>query len=163
MNGFLLESWVIANFLKFPGLCILAYLNNAVVWLVSNHPFISTSFSHCTAPLMTLPSAPIALSITVTFVFHCCCFFSSLARSRYLSFFFLILSVLICSQPERQSQPFDWFSLFLLLTMSRFVRQAEIKIISLYLKIKENFVKLQDGFWVAHILLFRMIKFKILA
>ena len=42
----------------------------------------SSTFSN---PLVTVPNAPITLSIIVTIMFHC--FFNSLVRSRYLSFF----------------------------------------------------------------------------
>ena len=45
------------------------------------------SWSPCTNPLVTVPRAPIIIGITVTFMFLC--FFDSLARSRYLSFFSL--------------------------------------------------------------------------
>ena len=60
-------------------LSILADLNNAVVWIVSNIPFSSKSSS----PFTNL----ITIGITVTFMFNS--FFSSLARSSYLSFFLL--------------------------------------------------------------------------
>ena len=64
---------------------ILANLNNAVVWMVSTRPLI---FKFIINPLVTLPSAPITIGITVTFMFYSF-FFSPLARSRYLSFFSL--------------------------------------------------------------------------
>ena len=79
-------------------LSILADLNNAVPWMLTTSPLISKSFSLCTNPLVTLPSAPVTIDITVTFMFHS--FFSSLAKSRYLSFF-RFLSVLLCDQPEQ--------------------------------------------------------------
>ena len=66
-------------------LSILAVLNNAVVWMFSTRPPTSkpsTSFSN---PLVTVRNAPITIGIIVTCMFHS--FFSSLARSRYLSFF----------------------------------------------------------------------------
>ena len=52
--------------------------------MVSTRPLISKS---CTNPLVIVPKAPITIGITVSFVFHS--FFSSLARSWYLSFFWL--------------------------------------------------------------------------
>ena len=83
-------------------LCILADPNNAVVWIVSTLPLISEFCSPCTSPLVTVPSAPITIGITITFMFHS--FFSSLARSTYLplflfSFSFTLLSLffIICS------------------------------------------------------------------
>ena len=58
-------------------LSILADLNNAVVWMVFTRPLISQSSSPCTNPLVTLPSAPITIGITVTFMFHSFFQFSS--------------------------------------------------------------------------------------
>ena len=78
-------------------LCNLADLNNLVVWMVSTRPLISKSSTTCTNPLVTVPNAPITISITVIFMFHEVFFFSSLARSRYLSFFSLSFSFTFCS------------------------------------------------------------------
>ena len=58
-----------------------------VVWIVSTHPLISRSSSPCINPLVITPKATITTGITITFVWHS--LFSSLARSRYLSFFSL--------------------------------------------------------------------------
>ena len=69
---------------------ILANLNNTVIWMVSTCPLISKSSSFCTNPLVTVPSAPSTIGITVTFIFHS--FFSSLARSWYLFLFLLSFS-----------------------------------------------------------------------
>ena len=55
--------------------------------MVSTRPLISKSSSSCTNPLVTVPSAPITIGNTVTFMFHG--FFSCLARSKYLSLFSL--------------------------------------------------------------------------
>ena len=63
--------------------------NNVVVWMVSARPPISNSFSPFTKPLGIVPSAPITIGITVTFMFHS--FFSSQTRSKYLSLFFISL------------------------------------------------------------------------
>ena len=67
-------------------LSILAVLNNAVVWMVSTRPPTSKSSSPISNPLVTVLNAPITIGIIVTCMFHS--FFSSLARSRYLSFFY---------------------------------------------------------------------------
>ena len=56
--------------------------NCAVAWMVPIHVPILKSFY-----LLTVPNAPITIGITITFIFHC--FFSSQARSRYLSLFLL--------------------------------------------------------------------------
>ena len=49
-------------------LCILANLNKAIVWMVSTRPFISKSSSLCTKHLVTVPSTPITIGITVIFI-----------------------------------------------------------------------------------------------
>ena len=72
-------------------LSILADLNTAVVWMVSSQPLISKS----TSPFVTVLNAPITIGITVTFMFHI--FFSSLARSRYLSIVLLSFSFTLWS------------------------------------------------------------------
>ena len=66
-------------------LCILADLNNAVVWMVSTRLSVSKSSSPWINPLVTVPNALITISITVTFMFHIS--FNSLARSWYFSLF----------------------------------------------------------------------------
>ena len=53
--------------------------------MVSTCPQISKSFSPFTKPLGIVPSAPIEISITVTFMFHS--IFCSPTKSRYLSLF----------------------------------------------------------------------------
>ena len=72
-------------------LSILAVLSNAVVWIVSTRPPTSKSSSPFNNPLVTVPNAPITIGTIVTFMFHS--FFNSLARSRYLSFFFTFLQI----------------------------------------------------------------------
>ena len=72
-------------------LSILTAFNNAVVWMVSNRPLFSKSYSPCSNPLVTVPSALITIGVTVTFTFHS--FFSSLARINYL--LLLLLSLLL--------------------------------------------------------------------
>ena len=54
-------------------LSILSNRKNVVDWMVSTRPFI---FSSSTNLSMTVPSTPIRISFTVTFIFHS--FFSSL-------------------------------------------------------------------------------------
>ena len=66
-------------------LSILADVNNSVVWMVTTRPPIFKSSSPLTKPFDIVPSTPITIGITVTFVLHS--FFSSLARSTYVSFF----------------------------------------------------------------------------
>ena len=60
--------WETKSLLKSPEISsILANLNNAVVWMVSTHSFISKSSSPCINPLVTVPRAPITIGIIVTF------------------------------------------------------------------------------------------------
>ena len=66
-------------------LSILVDLNHTVVWIVSIRPLISKSSSLYTKLLVTVPSAPITIRNTVTFLFHS--FFNPLARSRFLPLF----------------------------------------------------------------------------
>ena len=75
---------------------ILANLNNAVVWIVCNCPLIFKSSSPCINPLVTVPSAPITIGITITFMLHS--FYSSLAKLRYLSLFSLSFSFTLFSK-----------------------------------------------------------------
>ena len=72
-------------------LSVLASLNNTVVWMDSSHPLISKSSSPCTDPFVTVPSTPITISITVTFMFHC--FFSPFVRSKYFCFIIIIIII----------------------------------------------------------------------
>ena len=83
-------------------LSILADLNKAVVRIISILPPISHSPSH----LETVPSAPITIGITVTFMFHN--FFCSLAWFKYFFPFFDFHRGL----PGRQSPLFGKFSFF---------------------------------------------------
>ena len=77
-------------------LSILADLYNSVIRIVSTRPFISMTSSPCTNPWVTIPKAPITVSITVTFLFQSF-FFSSLARSMSLSLFSLYFNLILGS------------------------------------------------------------------
>ena len=119
-------------------LCILADLNNAVVWMVSFRPLISKSSSPCINPLKTVPSELITIGITVTFMFHS--FFSFLARSRQLSLLLLSIrftqwSVRTANSTIRQVLSFLLFFFFffcfvlffIFFTITRSGRLAEIR------------------------------------
>ena len=93
--------------------------------MVSTRPPTSKSSLPFDNPLVTVPKAPITIGIIVTFTLHC--FFHSLARSRYLSFFFHILSVLFCGQQGQQCWQFCKFSFFLWLINIRSCFLAEIR------------------------------------
>ena len=80
---------------------ILAVLNNVVVWMVSTRPSTSKSSSPFSNPFVTVPNAPITISIIVTCMFHS--FFNSQARSRYLSFFLHSFSFILWSAGTAKS------------------------------------------------------------
>ena len=63
-------------------LSILADLNNAVVWMVSTCPLISTSSGPYTNHSVTVPRAPITIGRIVTFTFHI--FFQSPGKVKIL-------------------------------------------------------------------------------
>ena len=96
-------------------LTILADLNNAVIWMVSTYPLIPKSSSPFINPLVTVPRAPIIISIIVTFMFHIF-LIPKQGRGTYGPFHFL--SILLCGQPGQQSPQFGKFS-FLLIIRSR--------------------------------------------
>ena len=94
-------------------LSILAVLNNAVVWMVSTRPPTSKSSSPFSNPLVTVPNSPITIGIIVTCMFHS--FFSSLARSRYLSFFSHSFSFILWSAETAKSTILQVLFFFLLI------------------------------------------------
>ena len=85
-------------------LSILAFFNNAVVWMVSTRPPTSKSSRPFNNPLVTVPKAPITIGLIVTFMFHS--FFNSLARSRYLSLFSYSFSFILWSVGTAKSTIF---------------------------------------------------------
>ena len=82
-------------------LSILAVFNNVIVWMVSTCPPTSNSSSPFSNPLVTVPNAPITIGIIVTCLFHC--FFNSLSRSGYLSFFSHSFSFILWSASTAKS------------------------------------------------------------
>ena len=97
-------------------LSILAVLNNAVVWMVSTRPPTSKSSSPFSNPLVTVPNAPIVIGIIVTCMFHS--FFSSLVRSRYLSFFFTFFQFYSVVYRDRKDWLFCKISFFCWILLS---------------------------------------------
>ena len=82
-------------------LSILANLNNAVVRMIFTRLFISKSPSPFINTFLTVLRAPIIIAINVTFMFLS--FFSSLVRSRYLSFFSLPFNFALLSAGTAKS------------------------------------------------------------
>ena len=105
--------WLTVNLLKSPPLFSVFWLisNYVVAWMVSTRPIISKSFSPFIYPLGTVPWTTITIGITVTFLFQS--FYSSPARSRYLSPFSLSFSFVLCAAGTAKSI-FGGFSFFLL-------------------------------------------------
>ena len=126
-------------------LSILANLNNAVVWMVTTRLLISNSSIPFINTLATGLSAPFTIGTTVTFMFHSCCFFSSLTRSYYLSFFSPSFSFILWSVWTSKVHCFEG-SLFLSFFSFFFFYNYEVRscswdyVMCLYLKISENFV-----------------------
>ena len=56
-------------------LSILACHNKAVVWMASTYPRISKSSMLSTNSFIIVSSAPLTIDISITFMFHCFCFF----------------------------------------------------------------------------------------
>ena len=103
-------------------------LNNAVVWMVSTRLPTSKSSSPFSNPLVTVPDAPITISIIVTCMFHS--FFNSLARSRYLSFFSHPFSFILWSTGTPKStilQVLFFFFFFFLLIIIKSSLLAKIR------------------------------------
>ena len=97
-------------------LSILAVLNNAVVWMVSTRPPTSKSSSPFSNPLVTVPNAPVTIGINFTCMFHS--FSSSLARSRYLSFFSISFCFILWSAGTAKSTILQVLFFFCLLSLS---------------------------------------------
>ena len=66
---------------------ILAYLKNAIVWMLSIRPQFPNSSIRFSKLLRTVSSMPITVGIIVTFLFHS--FLSSQGRSKYVFLFWL--------------------------------------------------------------------------
>ena len=103
---------------------ILANLNKAVFRIVSTPPLISKSSSSSTNPLLTVPSAPITVGITVTFMFHCFCFQSSNKFKVLMSLF--AVSLFLWSAWTAKA-PFRWILFYFLFTITRPGRLFEIR------------------------------------
>ena len=147
-------------------LSILAYLNNALVCLVSTRPLIYKSSRPYINPLATVPSVPVTTGVNVTFMIRR--FLFSLAKSRNLSFFSLSFSFSLWSAETSMSTiqqviflSYFFLNLLFFIGYHYFRSSGRDSVIRLYLKIPEKFMYLifQDGFWTVHIPFVRMVKF----
>ena len=104
-------------------LSIQAGLNNATVWMLSTHHLVSNSFSPCSNP------------------FRFESFFSSLARSWYLSLFSLSLSLTQRSTTGTATSTI-WHNLFFVVDYHKVWLSSRNKVIRFYLKIPKTFARL---------------------
>ena len=98
-----LVVWVTASFLISPGFFSVFSPILKILWSGWSRFFLwfsnpPASFSNL---LKTVPSAPTTNGITVTFIFHR--YFSSLARSKYLSIFSISFIFTLCSAGTAKS------------------------------------------------------------
>ena len=115
------EVWVITGLVKSPKLFLVFLdLNNAVVWTVSTHPFIS---NHPNAALILCWLYRILQLLWVSPLLSR--FFSSLTRSMYLSLFSLSFSFTQWSAGTAKSTIRQ--IIYFLLTITRSGRLAKIK------------------------------------
>ena len=101
---------------------ILTDFNKAVLWMVSIRPPIYNLFSPLCKPLGTVPSVPVPVGITVILMFYI--LFSPLARSKYLSFFFLTLILILWSGAGNPQYGMFLFSFFFLFVNYQSVRSC---------------------------------------
>ena len=106
-------------------LSILVVFNKAVVLMVSIRPPTSKSSSPFNNPLVTVPKVPITVGTIVNFMFHT--FFTSIARSRYLSFFSHSFRFILWSAGSAKLTILQVPFFFFLLIIIRSGRLAEIR------------------------------------
>ena len=117
--------------------------------MVSTRPLISRSSSPFINPLVTVLSASITIGINVTFMFHS--IFSSLIRSRYLSFFSHSFNFTLWSAGTAKSSILQVYLFFI--NYYKVWSSGRDLVICFYVKILLEFVCviLQDRCWVVHI------------
>ena len=130
---------------------ILADLSNLLVWKVLAHPPIFNSSSFSAKSLESIPSTATKIIITITFMFD-----SSQARSKYLTVFFDLYSMVL-----QDSKVHDSAGSLFLVNYHLVKSSGQNKVICLHLKILKKCVCfiLQYGFWFVHTLSDSMVKF----
>ena len=127
--------------------------------MASTRPPTSKSSSPFNNPLVTVLKAPVMIAVIVTFMFNNV--FSSLAKSRYLSFFSLSFRFIQWSAGTVHNYA---SSLFMLLIIIRSGVLAKIRwSVCMSKSLRSLCVILQDRCWFVHIPFVRMVKFKFLA
>ena len=140
-------------------LIILAVFNNAVVWMVSTRPPTSKSSSPFSNPLVTVPNAPITIGIIVTCMFHS--FFSSLARSRYLSFFSHSFSFILWSTGTAKSTILQVLFFLLIIIKSGLLAgiRWSVCILESHRSLCESFSRTGAGLCIYHLLVWWNLNF----
>ena len=85
-------------------LSILAVLNNAVVWMVSNRPPTTNSSISFSNPLVTVPNAPIKIGIIVICMFHRFFLIPKQGRGTYPSFHILSDGTPLMAEQKQDEQ-----------------------------------------------------------
>ena len=141
-------------------LSILADLHNAVDWMVSTYPLIAKSSRPFNNPSVTVPKAPITISIIVNFMSYS--FFNSLGRSRYLSFVSFSFNFILWSAGTAKYTILQVLFFLLIILISGHL--AEIRGFVCMSKFHWSlYLILQDRYSVLHVLFVRMVKFKFLS
>ena len=105
-------------------LSILADLNSAVIWMVSTRLLIVKSSRSIINPLVTVPSAPIKIGVTVTFIFRS--FFQFSCKIKVLNSLFDFFQFYPVVSRNGKVHYLAGF-LFLLLTITSYGRLVEIR------------------------------------
>ena len=139
-------------------LSILADLSNINFWMFFTSLLICKCSSSMISPLIPVKSVPIKIGITLTFMCHSFFFFfSSLARSKNNLFFTFFQFYPVISQNGKfhnsQVLYFLFIYQFIFADRQYVWSSGRHQVISLYLKIEENFLHLflQDGFNIVDI------------
>ena len=130
--------------------------------MLSARPPISNNSSHLTKPLQIVLSAQMIISITVTFTIHS--FFSSLAKSQYLSLCSFSLFFHYAFRRESKVQ-YSAVSLCFFINYPKVTSCGRDKVICLSPQIQEYFAHLifSDGFWFVFIPFGSLVIFHFLA
>ena len=127
-------------------LCILAMLNNVIVYIISTRPLISQSSGHITNPLVTVAKAPLTIRIIVSSMFHSFFQFQSKVNVLILLFTF-----------------FQFWNFSFLLIIIRSGHLAEIKWSVSISKSHRNscisFFRREDGLCIYHLFVWSNLNF----
>ena len=120
----------------------MADLSNAIVRLVSTRPLISKSSSLFTISLVTVPKAPVTISIATTFMFQN---FPITKQGRGTNPSVCFLSNLLGDQPGQAKSIIRQILYFV--DCYKVQSSGRDKVIRLYLKIPQEYVRLILLYW----------------